>query len=315
MLIPLYVAILFIRAKWHKVVIYRYPLTTQIAQHQISTRQLYTKIFFFLRALALLVLIFLIAKPQLVDSNSKVHVEGIDIVLSIDVSGSMRNIDSKDDKRSRLDIAKEEAIRFIKKRDNDAIGLVIFGEDAVSRCPLTFDKSILNTIVYELEIGVIPPEGTVLSTALITAANRLKNSKAKSKIIILLTDGEPSQGDMTADVAIDAATKLGIKVYTVGIGSDEVRTMMHPFYGPIAMPGVNKDLLSKIAKETGGRFFMAQSAQDMRDIYDTIDALEKTDTEAPVFSNFWDIFVPFVYIIFGLIMLELLLSSFVWFGL
>jgi Ca-activated chloride channel family protein len=180
---------------------------------------------------------------------------------------------------------------------------------------LTLDKSILKNIVYELEVGVIPPEGTVLATALITAANRLKNSKAKSKIIILLTDGEPSQGDISPDTAIDAASKLGIKVYTVGIGSDETRTMMHPFYGPIAMPGVNKDLLSRIATSTGGQFFMAQSAADMREIYDTIDALEKTETEAPVFSSFWDIFVPFVWIIFGLVMLELLLSSFVWFGL
>lgn len=314
-LFPVYFLALLIRLKWHKAVIYRYPLTDVLIKNHIVSSHPYKKIFFVLRSLALILLAFLIAKPQLVDSNSKVNVEGIDIVLSIDLSGSMQNRDDKDDQRSRVEIAKAEAIRFIEKRDNDAIGLVIFGADAVSRCPLTLDKAVLKSMVHELEIGVIPHEGTVLSTALITAVNRLKNSSAKSKVIILLTDGEPSEGDMDPKIAIDVAKKLGIKVYTVGIGSDKPRTMMHPLYGPIRMPGVNKDLLSMIAHQTGGQFFMAQSAKDMRTIYDTIDSLEKTETQAPVFSNFWDIFIPFVWIIFGLIMLELLLSSLVWFGL
>jgi Ca-activated chloride channel family protein len=113
-LIPIYLVVLLIRAKWHKVVIYRYPLAGLLAKNKISTQHPYRKIFFLLRALALLLLAFLIAKPQLVDSNSKVNVEGIDIVLSIDVSGSMRNLDNKDDQRSRLDIAKAEAIRLFK---------------------------------------------------------------------------------------------------------------------------------------------------------------------------------------------------------
>jgi len=313
--IPLFLLALLVRLKWHKAVVYHYPLTDVLIKHRITTSHPYKKIFFLLRLLALLLLAFLISKPQLVDSNSKVNVEGVDIVLTIDLSGSMQNRDDKDDQRSRVEIAKAEAIRFIEKRDNDAIGLVIFGADAVSRCPLTMDKAVLKSIVHELQIGVIPHEGTVLSTALITAINRLKNSNTKSKVIILLTDGEPSEGDIDPKIAIDVAKKLGIKVYTVGIGSDKTRTMMHPLYGPIAMPGVNKELLSMIAQQTGGQFFMAQSAKDMRAIYDTIDSLEKTETQAPVFSNFWDVFVPFVWIIFSLIMLELLLSSFVWFGL
>jgi len=268
-----------------------------------------------MRSLVLLLLAFLIAKPQLVDSHSKLKVEGIDIVLAIDVSGSMQIQDHKDDQRSRIEIAKAEAIRFIEKRDNDAIGLVIFGADAVSRCPLTLDKTILKKMVYDLDIGVIPPDGTVISTALVTAVNRLRSSKAKSKVIILLTDGEPSQGDMPVPIAIDVAKKLGIKVYTVGIGSDEERSFMHPLYGPIVLPKVNSELLTKISAQTGGQFFMARSAKDMREIYDKIDSLERTEIEAPVFSNFLDIFVPIVWFICAVLMLELLLSSFIWFGL
>jgi len=314
-LIPLCVLIIIIRAKWHKVVIYLYPLTTQLIKNNVVTHHPYKKIFFIMRVCVLLLLAFLIAKPQLVDSHSKVNVQGIDMVLSIDVSGSMQIQDDRQDERSRVDIAKAEAIRFIQKRENDAIGLVIFAADAVSRCPLTLDKTILKTMVNELAIGTIPPDGTVLCTALITAINRLKNSKSKSKVIILLTDGEPSQGDLSPQVAIDAAKSYGIKVYTVGIGSDQARTIRHPLYGMMELPRVNSQLLSMIADQTGGKFFMARSAKDMRDIYDTIDTLEKTEIEAPVFSSYWDIFVPIVWIILGLTMLELVLSSFVWFSL
>lgn len=314
-LVPIIILAMIIRAKWHKMVLYVYPLTTQLIKNNIATNHPYKKIFFILRVATLLLLAFLIAKPQLVDSHSKVNVEGIDMIVSIDVSGSMQIQDDQHDQRSRVEIAKAEAIHFIQKRSNDSIGLVIFGADAVSRCPLTLDKTILKNMVNEIAIGIIPPDGTVLCTALITAINRLKNSKSKSKVIILLTDGEPSKGDVEPQVAIDAAKSLGIKVYTVGIGSDQARTIRHPLYGLMELPRVNSDLLSMIANQTGGKFFMARSAKDMRDIYDTIDSLEKTEIEAPVFSSYLDIFVPIVWMIFGLVMLELVFSAFVWFSL
>jgi Ca-activated chloride channel family protein len=273
----------------------------------------YKKILYALRALALALLVFLIAKPQLVDTNSKVSVQGIDIMLAIDISGSMEMQDDKHDERSRVQIAKAEAIHFIEKRTNDAMGLVIFANDAVSRCPLTHDKKMLRHLVQGLEIGIIDPRTTVLSTAIISAINRLKHSKAKSKVIILLTDGEPSQNDIPAEVAIKAAQQLDIKIYTIGIGSDQPM-MVQTIYGIQSIPGVNVPLLKKIAQETGGKFFMAKNAKDMRLIYDTIDALEKTENETPVFSNYWDIFIPFIWIIIGLLMIELIASTFVWFG-
>jgi Ca-activated chloride channel family protein len=313
-LVPAVILCAWIRAKWHKQAVYQFPLTQHLVSQNKTTKHPYKKILFLIRFAMLAILAFLVGKPQLVDTTSKVKVEGIDIILTVDVSGSMQIQDDKNDERPRVEIAKDEAIRFINKRTNDALGLVIFGMDAVSRCPLTLDKHVLRTIVKELTVGVIDAQGTVLATGLLTAINRLKNSKAKSKVIILLTDGEPSENDIQPKIAIEAAKKLGIKVYTIGIGSDKEVKVMHPFYGMMIMPKVNADLLTLIAQETGGKFFMARNAKDMRAIYDTIDSLEKTETETPIFSNYTDIFIPFVCVVLGLLFLELVLSTFMWFS-
>ncbi len=313
-LVPVLVALVLYRFRWHKKAVYSYPLTNTLKAAKKTTRHPYKKIFSLMRFITLATLALLIAKPQSVDVRSKVDVEGIDILLTLDVSGSMELRDDKKDPRSRVEIAKAEAIRFIEKRDNDAIGLVIFGADAVSRCPLTMDKNILNDIVRDLKVGVVNADGTSLSTAIVTAANRLKDSKAKSKIIILLTDGEPSEHDISPELAIEAAKKLGIKVYTVGIGNDKEKLVRHPIYGVISLPRVNVPLLEKIAQQTGGKFFMAHNSSDMRSIYDTIDALETTTHETPIFTMYHDIFMPFVWGLFALLLLESLLTSLVWFG-
>jgi len=254
-------------------------------------------------------------RPQLVDSRSVVPVKGIDIVLVLDVSGSMQFQDYDDDQRSRFDVAKAEAERFIQKRVHDSLGLVLFGKDALSRCPITADKLLLQEIVRDLKLGIIDPDGTMLITGIVTAANRLKNSKAKSKIMIVLTDGEPSEGDISPSVGIDVAKKLGIKIYTVGIGSEESHVFMHPLYGLVEKPKVNKELLTKIAHETGGSYFMAHNAKDMRKIYDTIDLLEKTEHDVPIFSLYYDIVIPCVGIVLFLVLCKLILSTFIWFAL
>jgi len=368
-----------------------------------------------LRVLVLLLLALVIAKPQIVDSRSKVPVSGIDIVLVLDVSGSMQFRDYDDDERSRFDVAKAEAIRFIEKRDsdalglvlfgkdtvsrcpitfdkqllknvvdelnlgvidsdgtmlvtgmvtaanrlkhsqssskvmivltdgepsegdmdpsvgievakaeasrfiekriNDALGLVLFGKDTVSRCPITFDKELLQKVVEELKLGVIDADGTMLITGIVTAANRLKHSRATSKVMIVLTDGEPSEGDMDPSVGIDVAKKLGIKIYTVGIGSEQEQIFRHPLYGIMTKPKVNKELLTKIAGQTGGHYFLAHSAADMRRIYDTIDTLEKTEHEVPMFSIYYDLLMPFVAFIMAIIFFELFFSTYIWFAL
>ena len=320
---PWYIAILFatiilaiiVRRFVRKTVVYRYSLGQALKKNGSGASHMHKKVFFLLRFLTLLLLAIVIAKPQIVDRRSKIPVQGIDIVLVLDVSGSMQFRDYDDDERSRFDVAKAEAIRFIEKRDSDALGLVLFGKDTVSRCPITFDKQLLQSIVDELKLGVIDADGTMLITGMVTAANRLKHSHAKSKVMILLTDGEPSEGDMDPSVGIEVAKKLGIKIYTVGIGSEEEQLMRHPFYGVFAKPKVNKELLTKIANDTGGQYFLARNAADMRKIYDTIDALEKTDHEVPMFSLYYDLLIPFVAIIMGIIFFELLLSTYVWFSL
>lgn len=293
---------------------YRYSLGNMFKQESLGSTHPHKKIFWLLRFCTLVVLAFLIARPQIVDSRSNIQVDGIDIVLVLDASGSMTLADLEGDTRSRFEIAKQEAVRFASKRDNDAIGLVIFANDALSRCPITSDKHVVCNMIRELQIGDINQDGTLLATAMVTAANRLKHSKAKSKVMILLTDGEPSQHDMSSEIAIEIAQKLGIKVYTIGIGSDQDAIVIHPFLGRVPKPKVNSQLLTLIAQKTGGKFFMAYDAADMRKIYETIDALERTKHETPIFSKYYDLFLPVTLGLMGFISIELLLSTFAWFS-
>ena len=195
---------------------YRYAFGSMFKRESLVTSHPHKKIFWVLRCATLIVLAILIAKPQIVDSRSNVQVDGIDIVLVLDASGSMELTDLENDQRSRFEIAKEEAIGFAQKRDNDGIGLVIFAHDAISRCPITSDKRIICNMIRESKNRDINSDTTLLATAMITAANRLKHSRSKSKVMILLTDGEPSPHDTNPDTAIEIAKKLGIKVYTIG---------------------------------------------------------------------------------------------------
>ncbi|MFC1842581.1 VWA domain-containing protein [Candidatus Dependentiae bacterium] len=311
-LIPAVIVFAFLRIKWAKGVFYQYSLGSLIKKNGFASRHPYKKIFFLLRFLSLMALAFLIAKPQLVDPRSNVLIEGIDMVIVLDMSGSMELQDFGQE--SRFDVAKREAIRFIEKREHDPIGVVVFGNDSVSRCPITLDKTILKAIVKDLKIGLVDPQGTMLSAGLLTGLNRLKDSKSKNKIVILLTDGEPTENDVSADLAIEVAKKLGIKVYTVGIGSEEQKYFKHPLYGVVPMPKVNAQLLEKIAKETGGKFFMAKNKQDMRNIYKIIDKLEKTEYETNIYSKYFDIFMPFLWAVFIVLLLELFFALFIWFG-
>jgi Ca-activated chloride channel family protein len=275
---------------------------------------IYKKIFFYLRFLILALLIFLIAKPQFGDKNSKINVDGIDIILALDVSGSMLCFDDMNDRRTRIEVAKEESIDFINKRENDPIGLVIFGRWALSRSPLTMDKKMLIDIIKDLKIGEIDHNETVISTALLNAINRLKNSKAKSKVIILITDGEPTQSDTSPALPIEIAKKLGIKIYTIGIGSEHGGLTSHPFFGVVPVGAkLNKELLIKIANETGGKFFYSKNPADMKNIYKTIDNLEKSEYETNIFHKYYDFFIPVIFVILCLVFIEQILATFVWF--
>ncbi len=289
---------------------YEYSLASTLASQRMTSAHPYEKILTIMRLVTLALLVFLTGKPQKIDERSKAPVEGIDIILALDVSESMQHQDFEEDQRSRFQIAQDEAIRFVNARPHDAIGLVLFGKDVLPRCPLTYDKKMLVEIIRDTRVGVIDPRSTVIARALVTAANRLKHSTAKSKIIILLTDGAPQQ-DIDPNIAIAIARQLGIKIYTVGIGNDKP-VQLNPFF---MVPSVDQELLGAIAQKTGGQFFLAKNPGDMRKIYDTIDTLEKTATQAPVYTRYHDIYFPFLLFALGLCIGEIFMRATMWFGL
>lgn len=295
-----------------KSVTYRHSLTSWLIQRGHGSSGNFTKIVWLIRLLVLLLLALVVARPQWGDVQRETNMHGIDIMISLDISGSMRAIDDSVDGRSRIDIAKAEAIRFINKRTEDAIGLVLFAKDAFSRCPITLDKRMLKDIVEHIYIGFLDERETHLSHSIIMAANRLKDSKATSKVIILLTDGAPSQGDLDPEVALDIAKSLGIKIYTIGIGSPEPVLVMTP-QGPGFLPPFNKELLETIATSTGGKSFYAHDAHDMRAIYDTIDRLEKSSYNVKHYAHFEDTFTTLLISAMILLVLELVLSTVIWF--
>jgi Ca-activated chloride channel family protein len=312
--VPLVLAAILYRLRWHQPISYAYPLAAFLSAAQKSRIPL-QYIFIFLRLCVLLILAFLLAKPQLVDTSSQVHGQGIDIMLVLDISGSMQCFDDQNDRRQRIDIAKDEAVRFVDKRDGDQIGLVLFGREAVSRLPLTLDKKMLKQTIEQVKLGDIDANGTVLSKGMTIACARLKSAPGKSKVMIVLTDGEPTAEDSSPQIPVDIAKKLGIKIYTIGIGDEKTGgLLMHPIFGVVVPAGarLNKKLLEAIAHETGGQFFEAKKPEELRAIYDQINALEKTEYETTIFSNYHDLFIPFIWVVIVLLSLELILSSFVW---
>ena len=314
-LLPIVILLLLYQLYGRRQTFYQFSLVSWMLAHGYGQSNWRRWFLLFLRTIFLFALALLIAKPQWVDPTSKTKTMGIDIMMVLDASGSMQFSDFDDDRRSRFEIAKDEAIQFIKKRTDDAIGLTMFGNVVISRVPLTVDKAILEDIIKKLELGVIDPSGTLLSTSIIAAANRLKTSQAKSKVMIVLTDGAPSQGDLSPQAAVDIAKQLGIRIYTIGIGSDKGRVWIDPMHGLVQQGGVNKDLLTAIAQQTGGKFFMARNAKDMREIYNTIDTLEKTEQEIPLFTRWVDYYIPYVWALVALVLSELVLRTLIWFGL
>lgn len=297
---------IIVRRFFHKPVIYRYSLSSLLLEKGYGASWLPFKLLALDRLLLLGVLALIAARPQLVDVQSKIPVEGIDIMLVLDASGSMQCFDDLQDQRSRFEVAKTEAIHFAERRENDQIGGVIFGKDAVSRWPLTLDKKIIVEIIKNLEIGSVNPDGTVLSVAIAMAARRLQQSTSKTKIMIVLTDGEPTPGiDIDPQIAINLAKKLGIKIYTIGVGGEHGGMWRDPIFGIRAMGfKLNSALLKTFAQETGGHYFEAHHPQELQQIYATIDQLEKTEHEATIFSTYYELFIPFLIAAFCLLAFE-----------
>jgi len=300
-----------------KKVRYRYALSSFISLSQGACRVPVRHILFALRAILLLLLAFLVARPQWLDVNRESQVKGIDIVLALDASGSMELFDDLKDRTPRIEAAKREAIDFIKKRTNDPIGIVFFAAQAISKIPLTLDKSLLHATVQDFTLGDLDPNGTMLFTGLATAINRLRSSTARSKIIVLLTDGIPSPDDpVDAATVLSAAREFGIKMYTLGVGRADV-AYGYGHFGRVEQyeSKIDMALLEKIARETGGKSYRACTPADLKKAYDSIDKLERTEIKTNLFQNYHEAFEWFLLLALLALVGELVLRMLVWRGL
>jgi len=300
---------------FRQTIMYRYSLVSYLQKRQALASLLPTYIIFVVRLLLLLILVVLLGKPQAVDSRFKTTTHGIDIVLALDVSDSMSARAGAHSQESRFEIAKKEALRFIDKRIDDAIGLVIFGLYSYSRCPLTFDKQSLHTIMHDIKIGYPEPlmgQGTVINKALKVALRRLQLSDAKTKIIVLLTDGAPSpHDDVDYQDVVKIAQELGVKIYTIGIGQEQQHQMLAGFAVPFGT--INKELLDYYAQKTGGRSFYTSNPAELETIYTKIDALEKHERQMDCHLHYRDISTAFIIVALLLLLVEFICSTFVWF--
>lgn len=261
-----------------------------------------------LRMLALAAIITALARPQSHNDERSVEGEGIDIVLCIDVSGSML---AQDFHPNRLEAAKRVAVDFVHNRPADRIGLVIFAGESFTQCPVTSDHAVLESQILQIDGGFLV-DGTAIGSGLTTSVDRLRSSEAKSKIVILLTDGENNGGLIDPKTAKEIAKSYNIKVYTIGIGSDGYANT--PVQGPggqviMQQEKVNIDegLLKEIASETGGKYFRAKDDQALAGIYSEIDQLEKTKLNITVTRRYTERFQPLIFLAIGLILSELLL--------
>lgn len=264
-----------------------------------------------IRLLALAVLIVALARPRTVDESTRIKTtRGIDIVMAIDVSASML---ARDLRPNRLEALKTVAARFINARPNDRIGLVEYAGESFTKTPLTSDKSIVLSSLRDLSYNTIIEPGTAIGMGLATAVNRLKESRAKSKVIILLTDGVNNTGFIDPKIASELALEFAIKVYTIGLGTNGmaqspigIRPDGSFQYGSIQVE-IDEELLKQIAATTGGQYFRATSTTKLNEIYDEINKLEKTEIEEFKFSSYEEKYRPLALLAFVLLGLEVLL--------
>ncbi|NQX81197.1 MAG: VWA domain-containing protein [Flavobacteriaceae bacterium] len=264
-----------------------------------------------LKIISFILLILALSRPRVSSVTSKIkNNEGIDIMMAMDVSASML---AKDLKPNRLEALKKVAINFVDKRPNDRIGIVVYAGESYTKTPITTDKGIIKANIQDITWGKLNP-GTAIGMGLGSSVNRLKSSKAKSKVIILLTDGVNNTGFIDPNTATELATELGIKVYTIGIGT--TGKAMVPYAkdsrGKILFQKQNveidEELLKNIASDTGGKYFRATSNSKLKSIYDEIDKLEKTELEDIKYYNYSEKYRILVIISLMLLSLEFLLN-------
>ena len=271
-----------------------------------------------LRILAFTFLVIALARPQTHDNMQNESIEGIDIMLAMDVSTSMLAEDLRDDShhiQNRIEAAKNVAAEFISGRPNDNIGLTIFAGEAFTQCPMTIDHASLLSLLQNVRTDIaargLIEDGTAIGMGLANAVSRLKDSKAKSKVVILLTDGSNNRGDLSPMTSAEIAKSLGIRVYTVGVGSNG--TARYPLnvggrVQYIQMPvEIDTQTLTDIAKTTNGQFYRAKNAEELRQIYHEIDKLEKSKIEVQKYSRRYEDYQRYALAAVAFLLLEILL--------
>lgn len=267
-----------------------------------------------LRILSLCFLIIALARPRTVDiSNQTKTTKGIDIVMAIDLSSSML---AKDLKPNRMEALKEVAINFVDGRPNDRIGVVVYAGEAYTKTPVTSDKAIVKQAISDIKFDNVLQDGTGIGMGLTTAVNRLKDSKAKSKVIILLTDGVNNSGFIEPETASEIAKEYGIKVYTIGLGTNGNALFPYAFapngkdFLYRMMPvEIDEQLMKTIAKNTGGKYFRAVSNSKLEEIYGEINKLETTEIEELKYYDYDEKYRPFVIIAGILLLIEIALRN------
>ena len=264
---------------------------------------------FVLRMLAIALLIVVLARPQSTNSWQNSSTEGIDIVMATDISTSML---AEDLKPNRLEAAKDVAASFINGRQNDNIGLVVFAAESFTQCPLTIDHGVLLNLFKDIQPGIIQ-DGTAIGLGLANAVSRIKDSQAKSKVIILLTDGVNNTGEIAPVTAAEIAKTFGIRVYTIGVGTQgeapyPIPTAFGVQYQNVPVE-IDEQVLKQIASTTGGQYFRATDNSSLKEIYSEIDQLEKTKISVQEFSKKQEEYKNWALLVFALLLIEVLLRN------
>jgi len=276
-----------------------------------SRRQKYRFILPLLRILAVCLFVVAFARPRSGTEKREITSEGIDIMLALDVSSSMQAEDFKP--HNRLYVAKEELKKFVSKRVNDRIGLVVFARHSFTQCPLTVDYGVLIQFVDQIDFGIIE-DGTAIGMAIANGVNRLRESDSKSKVMILLTDGDNNAGEIDPVTAASLAEAFDIKIYTIGVGKtgNAMFPVSDPIFGKryVYQPTrIDEKTLRQIAEATGGQYFRARSGDELEAIYASIDKLEKTEIKVSAHIQYRELFHYFVYAGLLLLVLEMILSN------
>jgi Ca-activated chloride channel family protein len=282
--------------------------TTHFLRNVRTLKTWFRKLPFILRCLALVFLIIALARPKQKFTEQQTEGEGIDIVLCFDISGSMTE---RDFPPNRLEACKVVAESFVNDRPGDRIGVVIFSRKSFTLCPLTTDKTAVLSQINNIRSGYLEEDGTAIGSGLATSVDRLKDQKTKSKVIILLTDGVDFGGLIPPDIAKEMAKFYKIKVYTIGVGSEkEIDEQVQTPYGSTTSRKkleFNEPLLKEIAVETGGQYFHATDENALKNIYSSINKLEKTKIKVTAFERFTEEFLPWLLIAIVLLLLEAVL--------